>query len=51
MRFYEEIMKTIYGKHKGHNLTKKYEIEGYFDQHIRFCKDCDIALLYFDELI
>ena len=31
MSIYEDILKTMYDKHKGHNLSKEYKVEGYLD--------------------
>ena len=46
MSIYEDILKAMYDKHKGHNLSKEYRVEGYLDFKIAICKDCDIAILY-----
>ena len=43
---YEDIVKTMYDKHKGHNFSKEYRVEGHLDFKIAICKDCDIAILY-----
>ena len=46
MSIYYDIMNKTYNKHKGHNLSEEYKVDGYGNQRIRICKDCNIALLY-----